>query len=143
MSFSSAYVSALLAALVWGISPILERSVLMRAPALPALTIRCVGTALGGLLLLPFISDFRGSYAAVGPRGVAYLLIAGALSSVLGQVFMYRAMSTAEASAVSPVAGSWPLIVLVFGAVFLHEPMTVRKVVGCLLTVCGVWLLRF
>ena len=140
---SPAYVSAMLAALVWGISPILERSVLMHAPPLPCLVIRCIGTALGGLLLLPFISDLRTAWQPIGTMGIFYLLAAGALASVLGQVFMYRALTTAEVSAVSPVAGSWPLLALVFGALFLGEPMTAKKVAGCLLTVAGVWLLKF
>mgnify|MGYP001568338676 CR=1 FL=1 len=137
-----AFENAMLAALVWGISPIFEKLALKDADPLACLLWRVLGTALGGLFLLPFIPRPGEAMAAVGLRGAALVVTAGALASVLGQVFMYSALKHGEASRVSPVAGSWPLIVFVLAWVFLREPFTARKAAGCAFVVFGVWLLR-
>ena len=137
------FASAVMAAVVWSVSPILEKHVLGRADPMACLVIRTAGALLGGALLWPFAGDVRTAFGQIGWTGTAMLLAAGALASVGGQVFMYDAMRRADVSLVSPVAASWPLLVLVFGRLFLKEPITGPKALGCALVIGGLWMLRF
>lgn len=139
----SAFTAALMAALVWSVSPILEKFALGRVEPMAGLLPRTAGVVLGTLVLLPFLGDWRGGLAGAGPAHFLALAAAGALASVLGQLFAYTAMKKADVTLVSPISASWPLLVLLFGWMFLGEAITARKAVGCVLVVGGIWLLRF
>lgn len=139
----SAYGYSLLAALVWGIAPLLEKIGLVRMDPVAGVAVRSVGVLVGTLLLLPAVPNLRSQLKVMGGWSIFYLALAGFLASVVGQVFAYNAIKKAEVSQVSPVLGSWPLFVLVFGWLFLQEAMTLQKVLGSALVVAGVWLLRF
>ena len=136
------FTAALLAALVWSVSPILEKYALAKVEPLPGLVPRTIGVVIGLLALLPFLGDWRAGLQGADARHLAALAAAGALASILGQVFAYTAMKKADVSLISPVAASWPLLVLVFGWLFLGEALTLRKAAGCVLVVTGVWLLK-
>ncbi|MBI4051958.1 MAG: EamA family transporter [Elusimicrobia bacterium] len=139
----TAYTYALLAALIWGIAPIFEKVGLTRNSPLVALTVRSMGVFIGALLLLPAVPHLRSGLRAMDWWSILSLLGAGILGSIAGQIFAYNAMKKAEVSQVSPVMASWPLLVFLFGWLFLGEAITLKKLVGSGLIVLGVWLLRF
>ena len=139
----SAFGYAMLAGLTWAVSPILEKYALGVADPIPGLIPRSAGVLVGAILLLIFVPDWKASVSQMGTPRVAALMAAGFLASIVGQFFAYSAMKRADVSLVSPVAASWPLLVLVFGWLILGEPMTVRKVVGSLFVVSGLWMLKF
>jgi len=139
----SAFYYALLAALTWAIAPLLEKWALGRLDPVPGLLPRSLGVLIGILVFYPFIPSWRAGVLGMGLKPVLALAAAGFLASILGQYFAYNAMKRAEVSLVSPVAASWPLLVLVFGWLFLGEALTIKKAAGCLLVVAGLWLLKF
>ena len=134
---------ALLAGLTWAVAPILEKYALGVADPLPGLLPRSAGVLIGALLLAFFLPGWQGQVAAMGWRRIGALMLAGVLASLLGQFFAYSAMKRADVSLVSPVAASWPLLVLVFSWLILGESMTARKAMGSLLVVSGLWLLKY
>ncbi|MBI4374854.1 MAG: EamA family transporter [Elusimicrobia bacterium] len=136
----TAYTSALLAALAWGIAPIFEKQGLAQVSLPAGLFLRTLGAFFGSLALLAFVP--AGDWAALSWPLALRFLIAGVLASVIGQIFAYTAIRISEVSQVTPIMGSWPLIVVLFGWLILKEPMTARKLIGSGLIVTGVWLLR-
>ena|SRR3989338_3300760 len=136
----AAYTSALLAALAWGIAPILEKKGLGQASLPAGLLLRCWGTFLGSFFLLGFVS--KSELRALSWPVALSFLGAGCLASVIGQVFAYSAIQRSHVSQMAPVMGSWPLVVVVFGWLMLQEPLTFKKALGSCLIVAGVWLLK-
>lgn len=133
---------ALLASLVWGCVPALEKLGLAKVPAFAGLFYRCLGVLIGVILLLVFqLGSIKESFF-VGKSGLLYLVAGGFLASVLGQIFFYQGLKNGPASMIVPVAASYPIISFVIGVVFLSEPLTLSKAGGVLFVVLGVFLLR-
>ena len=139
----TAFTYALAAGLTWAVSPLLEKYALGVADPLPGLLPRSFGVLIGALVLAAVLPGWKSHVSAMGASRIGALMLAGFLASIVGQYFAYSAMKRADVSMVSPVAASWPLLVLVFAWVFLGEPMTLRKVLGSLFVVSGLWLLKF
>lgn len=138
----SPYTYALLAAAVWGVSPLLEKLGLARADPMIGLIFRCTGVLIGMIPLFFFVPDLGSGFRSAGLRSALCFMTSGFLASVVGQVFALNALKRADASGVSPVMGAWPLFVALFGIFFLREPLNLRRISGAGLIVLGVWLLR-
>ncbi|MBI4056782.1 MAG: EamA family transporter [Elusimicrobia bacterium] len=138
----SAYTYALCAALIWGIAPIFEKSGLVQTPPLLGLAVRSLGVLIAVLLLLPMVPNLGEGLKNTPGKSILNLMVGGCLGSVVGQVFAYQAMKRADVSQVGPVMGSWPLLVVLYGWIFLGEPLSLKKCLGSGFIVLGVWLLR-
>lgn len=133
---------ALLASLIWGCVPALEKLGLAKIPVFAGLFYRCLGVLIGVVLLLSFqLGSIRYAFS-VSKTGLLYLIAGGFLASVLGQIFFYQALKNGEASTVVPVAASYPIISFLIGTLFLGEPLTLAKAGGVLFVVLGVFLLK-
>jgi len=67
-------------------------------------------------------------------------LLAGLLGG-LGFFFFYQALAQGPASTVIPLSSLYFLVAAVLAVVFLHEPVTVKKVLGILFAVASIVLL--
>ncbi|HOW36605.1 MAG TPA: EamA family transporter [Candidatus Omnitrophota bacterium] len=133
---------ALLASLIWGCVPALEKLGLAKVPAMAGLFYRCLGVLIGIVLLLFFqFGSIKESFFT-GKSGLLYLMAGGFLASILGQVFFYQGLKTGEASTIVPVAASYPIVSFLIGTLFLGEPLTLAKAGGVLFVVLGVVLLK-
>ena len=133
---------ALLAALTWGCVPILEKLGLAKIPVFAGLFYRCIGVMLGfGLLLLFKFNIIKDSFGGMSYSWI-YLIAGGFLASFVGQIFFYHALKSGEASRVTPLAATFPLITFVLGVLFLGEKITLSKVIGMLCVIAGVLFLK-
>ncbi|MBI3548003.1 MAG: EamA family transporter [Elusimicrobia bacterium] len=133
---------SLLAALVWGISPLLEKYGIRSVPPHLGVVLRSAGVAAGACALFAAMPG-PVRWSEMSAVSLGSFAVAGALASVLGQIFAYNALSKADVSQVAPIMGAWPLFAVVFGCLVLREPMTLQKFLGAASIVFGVWLLRF
>ncbi len=136
------FIWAILAALVWGIVPILEKAGLMRVDPLSGLFFRCLGVSLGLVFLLVF--NKNGVQHVLGNFHWSYLLLilGGFLASFVGQIFFYNALKTGEASRVTPLVGAYPLVTFILALFFFSEKLTLGKSVGVLLILSGIFFLK-
>ncbi|MCF8070485.1 MAG: EamA family transporter [Desulfobacterales bacterium] len=70
-----------------------------------------------------------------------YLAILGGLIGAFGSLFFYLAISSGEVSRVVAITAAYPAITVLLAWMFLHEPMSLLKGAGLLLTLVGVYLL--
>ena len=59
------------------------------------------------------------------------------LATGLSWLCYFRALQIGEASRVAPVDKLSVVFVLVFAALFIHEPLTLKNILGCGLIVAG------
>ena len=133
---------AILAALAWGVAPVVEKLGLLKIPVWGGLIFRSLGVVLGmlGIIIFKF-AEVKNVLTKI-PAGWYYLLAGGFLASIVGQIFFYNALKTGEASKVVPIAASYPLVSFLLGLLFLSESLTLTKVGGLALILMGIFLLK-
>jgi transporter family protein len=132
---------ALLAALFFGLAPVLEKRGLEEVEPLPGLFIRSA-VVFSALLLAVVVSGKAGALHSVDRNTVLFLGAGGICGALIGHLFYYLALKAGKASEVVPVASIYPLVALMIAVVFLGEKVSVQKVVGVGLIVLGVVLIR-
>jgi len=137
----NAFIWAILAAIIWGIVPLLEKLGLAKAEPLAGLFYRCFGVLIGLLLLGLFILKPQ-EIKSVDSRSIIFLMLGGFLASFLAQICFYHGLKIGEVSRVVPVSGSYPLVAFLLGVLFLGEPINLIKAVGVLLIIAGIWALK-
>jgi bacterial/archaeal transporter family protein len=132
---------SLLAALCWGVAPLVEKSGLRNAPPMAGLFYRCVGVLIGMALLAIFLVKPQ-EIRSVEPRSALLLIAGGFLASILGQICFYTGLKGGDVSRLVPISGSYPVIAFCLGILIFGESLTVFKALGVVLVVTGVALLR-
>lgn len=133
---------AILAAVVWGVAPIVEKTGLARIEPMAGVMIRSCGVLLGAVILAAFNSHLIKSALRADTKTVIFLVLGGFIASILGQIFFYNALKHGEASKMVPIAGTYPLVSFLLGLLFFGESFTVAKGLGIGLVILGVFLLR-
>jgi drug/metabolite transporter (DMT)-like permease len=78
------------------------------------------------------------SRADVKPVGIAYAIISGAITSGLGYVIWYRALSGLKATTAGVVQLSVPVLAAAGGILFLGEPLTLRYLLASVAILGGI-----
>uniref|UniRef100_A0A7J2TIL2 EamA family transporter n=1 Tax=Archaeoglobus fulgidus TaxID=2234 RepID=A0A7J2TIL2_ARCFL len=125
---------ALIAAILWGIAPILDKYALQEMPTYPAIVIR----ALGGLIAILAISFALGEAEYKLSRSILLLLISGAISGAFGMVFYFEALKSIGASRAVPITAIYPMFTAVISFLLLSEAISARVVLGIVLIILGV-----
>jgi transporter family protein len=136
----SAFWWALLAALLWGITSLVDKYVLIKIEPLPGLFFRCLGVLMG-VFILGAIALKPAQIKAVDLRSALLLFISGFLASFVAFVAFYKALKIGEMSVVVPVSASFFLISFLLGIFVLGESVTWMKAAGVILISIGVWML--
>ena len=133
---------AILASLVWGIAPIMEKMGLRNIEPLSGVMVRSTGIILGAIIIsLCNINIFKSAMKA-DPKTILFLFTGGILASILGQIFFYNALKQGEVSKMVPIAASYPLVSFLLGLLFFGESFTISKGLGIGFVILGMFLLR-
>ena len=137
----TAYLWAVVTALIWGVVPLIEKLGLRGTDPTIGVFARSVGVILGIAILAVAWSPWT---ALIRMSIGSFLLLAlgGFMASVLGQLAFYRALKLGTVSQMTPIAGAYPFVAALLGWVLLHEPLSPPRVLGVILIVLGVVLLR-
>jgi drug/metabolite transporter (DMT)-like permease len=131
-------ISALLATLIWSWNFIIARSVIETVAPVTLALLRWTAAT---LLLLPFSwKPLRRSWPLVR-HNLPYLLTTALLGVTLFNTLVYIASQTSPAVNLSLIAITFPIFIVLFSALFLHQPITLRRSAGILLVLLGVALL--
>jgi drug/metabolite transporter (DMT)-like permease len=80
------------------------------------------------------------SRASVDRAGIFYAIVSGAVTSGLGYVIWYSALSGLKATSAATVQLSVPVLAASGGIIFLHEPVTLRYVLASVAVLGGIFL---
>ena len=136
----TAFLWALVAALIWGLTSVVEKYVLIKIDPLPGLFFRCLGVLLGVILMGTVILK-PSQIKTVDFRSAALLIVAGFFGSFIAFIAFYKGLKMGELSVVVPVAGSFYLIAFLLGIFVLGEALTAFKILGVIFITVGIWLL--
>jgi len=131
---------ALLAAMLWGSAPVLEKLGLVKISPLAGLAIRTITITII-LVAIALFTDMAKEIVRVDSRSLFFLVVSGIIAGLLGMLAYFKALKCWEASRVVPIVGAYPLFAFLFALLFLGEKLTLQKALGVLLVVGGVFLL--
>lgn len=133
---------AILAALVWGVAPLVEKAGLARIEPMAGVIIRSFGVILGAIILAAFNGHIVKSAFSAESKTIVLLALGGIIASILGQVFFYNALKHGEVSKMVPIAATYPLVSFLLGILFFGESFTIVKGLGIGFVIVGVFLLK-
>lgn len=134
------FIWALIASVLWGSTPLIDKLGLSKVDPLSAVLIRNLVISVTVVPML-FIIGKGEHFLNVDKKSAMLIIIGGFLASLLGQWAYYKALKCCEASRVVPIAGTYPLIAFIMAVVVLGEPITIKKIIGVIFVVGGVILL--
>ncbi|HET6787600.1 MAG TPA: DMT family transporter, partial [Aquabacterium sp.] len=120
--------------MLWAGNAVVGRLV---APLVPPLTLNFLRWGLAFLLLLPFAWHLLRPTSPIWPRMGRYAVL-GLLGVGCYNALQYMAVKTSTPINVTLVASSMPFFMLGLGALFFHQRITGRQVVGAALSIAGV-----
>jgi transporter family protein len=133
---------AILAALVWGIAPVVEKIGIAKIEPMAGVIIRSFGVLLGAIILTAFNSRLIKLALGADQKTIIFLILGGVIASILGQIFFYNALKHGEVSKMVPIAATYPLVSFLLGLLFFGESFTMLKGLGISFVILGVFLLR-
>ncbi len=83
-----------------------------------------------------FLTNTQGGIADISKKSWLFLILSG-LATGASWLCYYRALQIGEASKVVPIDKLSVVITLVLAFVFLHEQLTIKSVIGCVLIGLG------
>ncbi len=132
---------ALLTAIAWGVGGYFEKKGLHLGHLAPQMGIT-LRTAVALVILGAISFPEWKSVAQAGPKPLLYMVVGGGVvAGSVGMLCFYAAIKGAPLGKVMPIAFTSPLFGALMGMVFGGEPVTVKTVLGMLLTVGGIVLL--
>lgn len=149
-----AIIFAIIAGLCWGAGEVCAKAVLHTHKIGPFLAV-----AIRTSLALPLIWIAYLIAKRIAPNGAGrglgtgeqaltakeWLLLlggSGVIAGAFAMIAFYISISMGEVSKMKPIAFSVaPATAVILGAAFIHEPLTVRKIVAVAIILCGVVLL--
>jgi transporter family protein len=129
---------ALLTAAAWGIGGFFEKKGLHQGNLSPEIGIT-IRTFIA-LLILSFVS-FKFWKDIPKTDGKALLMIViggGVVAGALGMLFFYKAIKGAPLNQVMPIAFTSPLFGILIASFYGGEPLSVKTIIGTILTICGI-----
>ena len=129
---------SLVAAGMWSLWGFLGKLASRTASSLDVLLV----SSLGRLLVLPILVPLwlKRSEVQWKAPGYGYALLAG-LAGGLGSLAFYRAVAQGETSRVVAVTATYPALTAILSFLLLRESVTVQKVLGIGLALCGIYFL--
>ena len=90
--------------------------------------------------LMVFVVGSQGQIGSIGGKTLIFLILSG-LATGASWLCYYKALQMGDASKVVPIDKLSVVITLVLAFVFLHEEMTAKSVIGCILIGVGTLLM--
>jgi transporter family protein len=127
--------------LLWGSTPILEKTGLAKVDPLIGVTIRsAVVTA--GLFLLTFLLGKGRALIELDGKSILLFGASGMMAGLLGMWTYYGALKMEATSKIVPIAACYPLVTALLSVLVLKEGVTLHRVIGTSLIVSGIWLVK-
>jgi bacterial/archaeal transporter family protein len=131
-------VLALLTAMAWGIGGYFEKKGLHMGNLSPQMGIT-LRTATALLILGAVSYPQWKTVPQAGPKALLMMILGGGVvAGAVGMLCFYAALKGAPLTRVMPIAFTSPLFGALMGILLGGEPLTIKTVVGMLLTIAGI-----
>ncbi len=130
----------LLAAICWAASMTILRVGVQGIDNIAANTIRMPSAA----LVLTVLALHRGNVRHIGNYGwrpLGTVALASLVGACAGSLFFLSALQKIELAKAATLASTSPLMALPLSALFLGEKITVKTILGTILSIAGIWLI--
>ena len=87
-----------------------------------------------------FLTDAQHGIGHIGRRSWLFLILSG-LATGASWLCYYKALQIRDVSKVAPIDKLSVVITIILAAVLLHEPLTLRSILGCILIAGGTLLM--
>ncbi len=133
----TALLYAVIGLIGWGTAPLFDKLAMTNLSAGAAVILR---SGLATIILVGYggVAGWLPEITAEGIVPVLLLLVGIVASPVIGNFAYLRALKEAEASQVTPIVFSSPLLSVILAALFLGERLTLTKAAGVVLIVVGI-----
>jgi transporter family protein len=132
---------ALLTAICWGVGGYFEKKGLTLGNLSPTMGIT-IRTATALIILAAASYPQWKTLPQAGPKALLYMIIGGGVvAGAVGMLCFYTALKGAPLTRVMPIAFTSPLFGALMGILLAGEPLTLKTVLGTLLTIGGIVLL--
>lgn len=131
----------IITALLWGITPILEKMGLGKVDPLIGVTIRST-IATAGLFFLTFLLGKGKALMEVDGKSLLLFSMSGLMAGLLGMWTYFAVLKMEATSKIVPIAASYPLVTAVLSFFILKEGLTLPRVIGTVLIVVGIWFVK-
>jgi len=101
-----------------------------------------IRTAVALIILLAVSFSQWKSVTQAGTKALIYMIVGGGVvAGSLGMLCFYTAIKGAPLGKVMPIAFTSPLFGAIMGMIFAGEPMSIKTIVGMLMTIGGIVIL--
>ncbi|MGN1113534.1 MAG: EamA family transporter [Oscillospiraceae bacterium] len=90
--------------------------------------------------IMVFLTHEQGGIAEISTKSWIFLILSG-LATGASWLCYYKAIQIGEVSKVVPIDKLSVIITLIFAFIFLHEQLTIRSIIGCILITAGTLLM--
>ncbi|MGZ3493501.1 MAG: EamA family transporter [Thermodesulfobacteriota bacterium] len=135
------YLLLITTTLLWGSTPILEKTGLAKVDPLIGVTIRSAIVTVG-LFLLTFLLGKGKALMELDGKTIFLFGASGMMAGLLGMWTYYGALKIEATSKIVPIAACYPLVTALLSVLVLKEGITLYRVIGTALIVSGVWLVK-
>jgi len=131
----------IITALLWGITPIIEKIGLAKIDPLVGVTLRSTIVTIA-LLALTFLLGKGKALIQLDGKSVLIFGASGMMAGLLGMWTYYTALKMEATSKIVPIAACYPLVTAFLSVLILKEGVTLSRVIGTTLIVTGIWLVK-
>jgi transporter family protein len=128
-------------AVLWGMTPIIEKIGLAKVDPLVGVTIRSTIVTIG-LFILTFLLGKGRGLVEVDGRSILLFGLSGLMAGLVGMWTYYAALKMEATSKIVPIAACYPLVTALLSVLILKEGVTIQRVIGTGLIVGGIWLVK-
>ena len=129
---------ALLAALCWGLCPIIEKKALELTDSPTAIFIKSLMDFI--IISLIFTSTGKLMTMKIDYRVVIYLTLVSLIAGIIGQYFFYRGLSLSSPSKVVVISSIYPFVTIMLSTLILGKLPSTKVWIGAVLIFIGIFL---
>jgi transporter family protein len=128
-------------AVLWGMTPIIEKIGLAKVVPLIGVTIRST-IVTAGLFILTFLLGKGRTLIEVDGKSLLLFGTTGVMTGLLGMWTYYTVLKMEATSKIVPIAACYPLVTALLSVLILKlkEGVTLPRLIGTALIVSGIWL---
>jgi len=128
--------TALIALVIYGLWGFLPKLAVTYLNPQSALVYEVAGAAVVGLVALSLINFQPESH----PKGIFFAVLTG-IAGMIGTLFYFAAARNGKIAVVVSITALYPLFTILYAAIFLREPVTIKQIAGMLLALVAIVLM--
>jgi transporter family protein len=130
-----------LTAILWGITPIMEKKGLQNTSPLVGLVFRNFTVSFILILAILFMNKTKEVFTT-SSRDMILFGLSGIIAGLLAMVTYFSALKLGATSQIVPIAATYPLITAIISILLLGEQLTFIRIIGIVLIIIGIWLVK-